>query len=69
MTERDITVKDGRPIGYITTSEYAEQCGVQKITVRQWIRRGKLETVQIGRQHFIPSGTEKPGRKRRNSHD
>ena len=35
MTEKDITVKDGRPMGYITTAEYAEKCGVQKITVRQ----------------------------------
>lgn len=69
MTGRTITVDEGRVNGYITTAEFAKECGVEVVTVRQWIRRGKVNPVKIGSQNFIRLGTEKPGRKRRNNND
>ena len=38
----------------LTVEQYAEQYGVESVTVRQWIRRGKIRTAtkyEIGRAH------------------
>ncbi len=63
MAGKTINVKDGRPIGYITTAEYARQFGVNIGTVRQWIRRGKVRAVKVGNQNFIDDRTPYPKRK------
>ena len=48
---------------YITIEQYAELCEVTAVTVRQWIRRGKLRTAKKkGRDWLIPALTEKPKR-------
>lgn len=48
----------------ITVSEFAELHGVQSVTVRQWIRRGKLRAIRKqGRDWLIASIAEKPSRK------
>ena len=48
----------------ITVSEFAELHGVQSVTVRQWIRRGKLRAIKKqGRDWLIASIAEKPSRK------
>lgn len=47
----------------LTCAEFAERCGVDQVTVRQWIRRGKLRSAfKVGRDWMIPSTTEPPGR-------
>lgn len=47
----------------LTVDEYAKLYGVETVTVRQWIRRGKLRTaVKAGREWLIPELTELPQR-------
>ena len=51
------------PCELLTVSEYADLSGVTVITVRQWIRRGKLRTAQKnGRDWLIPSLSMPPQR-------
>ena len=43
--------------------ENAKEYGVETVTVRQWIRRGKIRNaVKNGREWLIPELTELPGR-------
>lgn len=47
----------------LTVEEYAKLYGVQVVTVRQWIRRGKLRTaLKAGSDWRIPELTEAGGR-------
>jgi hypothetical protein len=49
--------------GMITVSDFAAIHGVQPVTVRQWIRRGKLRMIQkTGRDWLISAIAEKPSR-------
>lgn len=51
------------PCELMTVTEYAELSGVTVITVRQWIRRGKLRTAcKNGRDWLIPSLSMPPQR-------
>ena len=51
------------PCELMTVAEYAELSRVTVVTVRQWIRRGKLRTAQkSGRDWLIPSLSEPPQR-------
>lgn len=51
------------PCELMTVSEYAELSGVTVITVRQWIRRGKLRAARKnGRDWLIPSLSMPPQR-------
>ena len=51
------------PCKLMTVSEYAELSGVTVVTVRQWIRRGKLRSAQKnGRDWLIPSLSTPPQR-------
>lgn len=47
----------------LTVEQYAEQYGVEFVTVRQWIRRGKIRTAtKYGKEWRIPILTEPPTR-------
>jgi len=47
----------------LTVEEFARDWGIEPVTVRQWIRRGKLRTAKkIGRDWFIPELQDKPER-------
>ena len=47
----------------LTVDEYAQRYGIKNVTVRQWIRRGKLRTAQkIGGEWRIPELTDYPKR-------
>lgn len=47
----------------LTVEDYAKTYGVSEITVRQWIRRGKLRTAKkVGRDWLIPSIADTPKR-------
>lgn len=51
------------PCDFISVSEYAKLAGVSEVTVRQWIRRGKLRTARKnGRDWLIPILSEPPKR-------
>ena len=52
----NVTIVDGKVIGYISLPEFAANCGIEKSTARQWIRRGKIEErylLKIGEQWFV----------------
>lgn len=47
----------------LTVEEYAEKYGVEPVTVRQWIRRGKLRSAEkIGNEWRIPESEDIPKR-------
>lgn len=53
------------PAKLLTIEEYAELYEVQAVTVRQWIRRGKIRTaVKAGSEWRIPELTEPPVKER-----
>ena len=56
--------KNGQMDGYFTTAEFAKRCGVGIGTVRQWILRGKIRVVKVGKQNFIDKRTPYPKRKK-----
>lgn len=48
---------------YLSVEHFAAMLGVEAVTVRQWIRRGKLRYARkIGRDWMIPSIEDKPQR-------
>lgn len=62
----NVTIVNGRPMGYCTAEEFAKVCNVSKNTIRVWIKRGKLKWVlKIGNDWWIDSANQKPedGRK------
>ena len=51
------------PTNLMTVDDYAKINGIEPVTVRQWIRRGKLRTaVKIGGEWRIPEITDTPSR-------
>lgn len=48
-----VVIMDGKPIGYMSAPEAAEYIGVEKSTIRVWIKRGKISTLKIGKEHWI----------------
>ncbi len=49
----------------MTVKQAAELWGVEPITIRMWIKRGKLpEAEKIGRDWIIPSDTPRPDDRR-----
>ncbi len=48
---------------YLTVEQYASMLGIEPVTVRQWIRRGKLRHAKKnGRDWLIPDTEDKPRR-------
>lgn len=48
---------------YLTVEKYASMLDVEPVTVRQWIRRGKLRHAKkVGRDWLIPNIEDKPQR-------
>ena len=45
---------------YVTTKEFARMTGVKDMTIRQWIRRGKIEGVKFGTSVMVRRDTEYP---------
>lgn len=65
-----ITIENERPVGYLTSAEFAEKCGVNDATIRSWAKRGKLNTaLKIGSDLWIPEDEGYPVRinKKRNA--
>ena len=51
------------PFPVMTCADFAERCGVDQGTVRQWIRRGKLRSAfKTGRDWMIPATAMPPAR-------
>ena len=48
---------------YLTAEQYASMLGIEPVTVRQWIRRGKLRHAKKnGRDWLVPNTEDKPRR-------
>lgn len=60
----EIDTDTGRPVDYWALEVFAKVCGVTYEAVIQWIRRDKLDSLKIGRDHYILMGTPKPERKK-----
>ena len=51
------------PCKMLTIDEYSKLYGIEKVTVRQWIRRGKIRTAKkYGKEWRIPELTDFPSR-------
>lgn len=60
-----VTIYDGKIVGYLTTRQFAEKMGVEPNLVRQWIHRKKIvPAFKIGIEHFIAEDTPRPDGKR-----
>lgn len=61
-----VTIENGRPVGYLTSAEFAQKCGVVEATVRGWAKRKKLKTLlKIGSDLWISKSEEYPMRRKR----
>lgn len=61
-----VTIENGRPVGYLTSAEFAQKCGVADATIRVWMKRGKLKTVlKIGNDLWISEEEVRPERKKK----
>ena len=58
-----ITVENERPVDYLTSTEFAQKCGVNNATIRTWAKRGKLKSVlKIGSDLWISESEDYPVR-------
>lgn len=58
-----ITIENERPVGYLTSAEFAQKCGVNDATIRTWVKRGKLNSVlKIGSDLWISEDENYPMR-------
>lgn len=58
-----ITIENERPVGYLTSAEFAQKCGVNFATIRTWVKRGKLNSVlKIGSDLWISESEDYPVR-------
>lgn len=56
-----ITIENERPVGYLTSAEFAQKCGVNNATIRTWAKRGKLNSVlKIGSDLWISEDEDYP---------
>lgn len=61
-----ITIENGRPVGYLTSAEFAQKCGVAEATIRGWAKRMKLKTLlKIGSDLWISENEDYPERRKR----
>lgn len=61
-----VTIENGRPVGYLTSAEFAQKCGVVEATIRGWVKRKKLKTVlKIGSDLWISESEDYPMRRKR----
>ena len=59
-----VRIMGGKPIGYLTVPEYANRIFLKEVTVRQYIRRGKIPFLKIGDTVWIREDTLRPVDKR-----
>lgn len=57
-----VVIYKGHPIGYLSSAQFAKKVGVNKNTIRVWIRRNKIESLKIGNEHWIKGDTKYPER-------
>ena len=52
------------PVSQLTVSEYAKQYGVAPVTVRQWIRRGRIRSAEKIQKEWLISALVEPPKDR-----
>lgn len=61
-----VTIENGRPVGYLTSAEFAQKCGAAEATIRGWAKRKKLKTLlKIGSDLWISESEDYPMRRKR----
>lgn len=63
--ENEITIKQGRPYGYLSTKELAIKLFVSESAIRQWAARGKIKGIKIMGRDWFPEDTDYPPERRR----
>lgn len=56
--ENELVFDNGRFIGFITVGEAAVKMNVGYATIYAWIMQGRIDSVQIGNEVFIPANFE-----------
>lgn len=62
----NVSIYNGRVMGYLTSAQFAKVCGVKKSTVHVWIKRGKIPgyfLLKIGNDWWINCSCPKIERK------
>ena len=60
-----VLLVNGKPQGYVSSSEFAKMHNIAEVTVRVWIRRKKIDGLKVGNQWFIKPETPYPIARRR----
>lgn len=55
-----VNIVNGRPEGYKTPTEYANEWHISAMSVRQYIYRNRLEALRIGDNLFLKEGLSMP---------
>lgn len=63
--ENEITIKKGRPYGYLSTKELAIKLFVSESAIRQWAARGKIKGIKLMGRDWFPEDTDYPPERRR----
>lgn len=58
--EDHLVFQDGEFIGFITSAEAAEKCGVGECTIRVWISRGLIDGIRINDVIYVPANFKPP---------
>lgn len=58
-----VEIIDGKIKGFKTVSEMSKLWNMKPGAIRQSIRRGNIETLFIGNEHFIAEDTPRPNNK------
>ena len=62
----NVAIYNGRVMGYLTSDQFAKANGINKSTVRVWIKRGKIPEhflLKIGNEGWINCSCPKIERK------
>ena len=58
--EDEEVIKDGKILGFLTSTEVAEEMDVGLATVYTWMAQGKLPYVRLGGTYYFPADYKSP---------
>lgn len=65
MKTQVTVLEDGRLEGYLSTEEYSKKHGVPYVTVKLWIREGRIDgIIKIYGRYYIPCESVVPEKRK-----
>jgi predicted transcriptional regulator len=58
--ENEPVFKNGKFIGFVTTTDVAKKSNVGLATVHAWMQQGRLESVAVNEGIYIPANFKSP---------